>query len=237
MNGRRRPNCRPWPYTPAVDDLRDGGRLIVGFDLDMTLIDSRVSIGAALRALADETGQPIDVARIVATLGPPIDVALSPWFEGPALARACDRFRALHAPLLHLTTALPGAGAAVDAIHDRGGQVIVVTSKNERHARISMQAVGITPDAVVGGHWGPAKGKALREQGAQAYVGDHVADVAAARAAGVLSVSVASGSCSPDDLRAAGTDVVLPDLLAFPRWLDSECKKDRKKRLQERTLL
>ena len=75
--------------------------------------------------------------------------------------------------------------------------------------------------------FGIAKGAALREHQAQAYVGDHLADVAAARAAGILAVSVASGSSSPEALRHAGAEVVLPDLRAFPPWLEE--------RLNERT--
>jgi uncharacterized protein len=52
-------------------------------------------------------------------------------------------------------------------------------------------------------------------------VGDHVHDVAGARAAGALSVSVLTGGCSAEELVAAGTDVVLTDLSEFPGWLDS----------------
>ncbi len=193
---------------------------MVGFDLDMTLIDSRTSIGSAMTALAAETGAPIDVDHIVATLGPPLEISLAPWFAGDALEAACARFRQLHGALLRLTRPMPGAVAAVAAVRDRGGFVVVVTAKFEPHAWTSLLTVGITPDSVVGWRFGAAKGEALREHRAQAYVGDHLADVAAAQAAGVISVSVATGSTSTDALWRAGTDVVLPDLLAFPSWLD-----------------
>jgi phosphoglycolate phosphatase len=203
--------------------VTDGGsddRLVVGFDLDMTLIDSRVSIGAAMTTLAAETGVPIDVAAITGALGPPLEVSLAPWFTGEHLDAAVIRFRQLHGELLHLTLAMPGAAAAVQAVHDRGGTVVVVTAKFEPHARTSLENVAIPADIVVGWRFGAAKGETLRQHHARAYVGDHVADVAAARAAGVISVSVATGSSSPESLWAAGTDVVLPDLLAFPAWLE-----------------
>ncbi len=45
-------------------------------------------------------------------------------------------------------------------------------------------------------------------------------DVEGARAAGATSVSVLTGGCSRAELEAAGTDVVLEDLTAFPDWLD-----------------
>jgi phosphoglycolate phosphatase len=194
--------------------------LVIGFDLDMTLIDSRRSIRAAMTELAAETGAPIDVEHIVATLGPPLEVALAPWFEGPDLAAAVQRFRDLHGPLLGLTLPMPGAVEAVGAIAARGGRVIVVTAKFEPHARTALRTVGIEVDAVVGWRFGAAKGEALRQYRAQAYVGDHLADVAAARAGGVMAVSVATGGTTPDELRAAGTDVILADLFALPAWLN-----------------
>jgi phosphoglycolate phosphatase-like HAD superfamily hydrolase len=202
-----------------VTDRGSNDRLVVGFDLDMTLIDSRRSVGAAMTALAAETGTPIDVESITSALGPPLEIALAPWFTGDDLAAAVIRFRHFHGDLLHLTAPMPGAVAAVEAVHDREGRVVVVTAKFEPHAWASLATVGIPVDAVVGWRFGAAKGEALREHHAQIYVGDHLADVAAAQAAGVLSVSVATGSASPGDLWAAGTDVVLPDLLAFPGWL------------------
>jgi phosphoglycolate phosphatase len=194
--------------------------LVVGFDLDMTLIDSRRSIRAALTELAAETGAAIDVEHIVATLGPPLEVALAPWFSGRGLGAAVQRFRDLHGPLLGLTLPMPGAVEAVADVVARGGRVIVVTAKFEPHAWTALRTVGIGVDAVVGWRFGEAKGEALREHRAQAYVGDHVADVAAARAGGVVSVSVATGGTTPEELRAAGSDVILTDLFALPAWLD-----------------
>ena len=106
------------------------------------------------------------------------------------------------------------------AVHYRGGRVIVVTAKFEPHARIALRTVGIKVDVVVGWQFGAAKGEALRRYQAQAYVGDHLADVAAARAGGVMAVSVATGRHPADALRAAGTDVILADLFALPAWLN-----------------
>ncbi|MDQ1364249.1 MAG: hypothetical protein QOE57_291, partial [Acidimicrobiaceae bacterium] len=40
------------------------------------------------------------------------------------------------------------------------------------------------------------------------------------KVAGIVSVGVATGSTSPAALVDAGADVVLPDLVAFPQWLD-----------------
>lgn len=51
------------------------------------------------------------------------------------------------------------------------------------------------------------------------YVGDHPADVVAARAGGVFGVMIPSGPGSAEELIDAGADVVLPSLENFPAWL------------------
>jgi len=160
--------------------------LVVGFDLDMTLIDPRRSIRSALDALSEESGVAIDAGLVLSTLGPPLEVALAPWFDGAALERACRRFRQLHEPVLtDETDPMPGAIEAVGAVRALGGKTVVITAKYEPHARTSLQAVGIVADAVVGWRYGPEKGEALRDHAAQVYVGDHAADVQAARVGGV----------------------------------------------------
>lgn len=187
----------------------------------MTLIDPRRGVRSALGALAHESGATIDVEHIVSTLGPPLETALAPWFDGDDLERACWRYRDLHGAVLgDCTDPMPGAVAAVDAVRDRGGKVVVVTAKYEPHARASLEAVGIAADAVVGWRYGPAKGDALREHGARLYVGDHPADVLAAQAGGTLCVAVATGGTSRRALEAAGADAVLTSLIDFPPWLE-----------------
>ena len=51
----------------------------VGFDLDMTLIDSRPGIRAAYRALTAKTGVWVDADLAVTRLGPPLRTELAEW--------------------------------------------------------------------------------------------------------------------------------------------------------------
>jgi phosphoglycolate phosphatase len=51
-------------------------------------------------------------------------------------------------------------------------------------------------------------------------IGDTRHDVACARSGGARSMAVATGSCSVDELAAAGADAVLPDLADTPRVLE-----------------
>ncbi|MFE0579295.1 MULTISPECIES: HAD family hydrolase [unclassified Streptomyces] len=197
-----------------------GMNLTVGFDLDMTLIDSRPGIHAAYRALSAETGTYIDADAAVTRLGPPLDEELAYWFPQAEIPAMADRYREIYPDhAIAPTPAMPGAREAVAAVQAMGGRAIVVTAKHEPNARLHLEHLGIEPDAVIGWLWAEAKAGALREHGAQIYVGDHIGDVRGARTAGALSVAVPTGPCPEPELRAAGADVVLADLTALPRWL------------------
>jgi phosphoglycolate phosphatase len=194
--------------------------LVVGFDLDMTLIDSRGGIAATYRALTAQTGVPVDADAAVARLGPPLRVELANWFPAERLEEAVAAFRALYpAYAIASSPPLPGAGPAVAAVHASGGRVVVVTSKLGRLARLHLDHAGLAVDEVLGDRFADGKASALAEHGVRAYVGDHVADVAAARAAGAVAIGVTTGPCSAAELHGAGADVVLTDLTAFPAWL------------------
>ncbi|MGW8485953.1 HAD family hydrolase [Streptomyces sp. NPDC055886] len=194
--------------------------LTVGFDLDMTLIDSRPGIAAAFRVLVAETGVPIDIDLVVSRLGPPLETELAHWFPAEDVPSVATRYREIYPDhAIAPSTALAGAREAVAAVRALGGRAIVVTAKYAKHAELHLDHLGIEPDAVIGWLWAEAKGEALREHGAQVYVGDHTGDVRGARVAAALSVGVTTGPCDAAELRAAGADVVLEDLTGLPAWL------------------
>ncbi|AQS69023.1 HAD family hydrolase [Streptomyces pactum] len=209
--------------------------LTVGFDLDMTLIDSRPGIRACYLALTERTGTYVDADLAVTRLGPPLEEELANWFPADEIAATADLYREMYPTYaVAATPALPGAREAITAVRDAGGRAIVVTAKYEPNAKLHLAHLGIEPDAVIGDLWAEQKAVALREQGADVYVGDHLGDVRGARAAGAHSVAVASGPCSADELRAAGADVVLADLTRFPQWLAGYRDGDADGRAAER---
>ncbi|WP_431043715.1 HAD family hydrolase [Streptomyces sp. P1-3] len=195
--------------------------LTVGFDLDMTLIDSRPGIKAAYEELSARTSTFIDADLAVTRLGPPLEQELAHWFPEDRIAETGDLYRSLYPRhAIDPTPAMPGAREAVAAVQEAGGRAIVVTAKHEPNAKLHLAHLGIEPDAVIGWLWAEAKAEALREHEAAVYVGDHTGDVRGARTAGALSVAVPTGPCGAEELRTAGADVVLPDLTAFPGWLE-----------------
>src|SRR5262245_18410443 len=195
----------------------------VGFDLDLTLIDSRPGIAATFRALTDRTGVYIDADAAVTWLGPPLDVELARWFPADQIESIAQTFREIYpAWAVTASPALPGAVEAFAAVRALGGRVVVITGKYEPNARLHLDHLGLWADEVVGWAWADGKIAAMTEHGASVYVGDHPADMAAAKGAvpAVIAVGVETGSHDPHELGAAGADIVLKDLTEFSAWLD-----------------
>ncbi|WP_406060879.1 HAD family hydrolase [Streptomyces sp. NBC_01077] len=193
--------------------------LTVGFDLDLTLIDTRPGIKAAWEAFSAESGVPVDADLVVSRLGPPLEQEMAYWVPEEQVTEMVTRYRALYPTYaIEPSAPMPGARDAMQAVRDAGGRTLVVTAKNGPHAELHLAHLGIEPDALVGGLWAEGKAEALRAHGAQVYVGDHVGDVRGAATAGALSVAVATGPCAPEELKEAGADVVLTDLTDFRAW-------------------
>jgi uncharacterized protein len=208
--------------------------LVVGFDLDMTLIDTVPGFGAVLTRLGEELGVEFAVEEMTSKLGPPLDHVLAPWLPADEIPPAIDRFRALYPD--HAIASVPlldGAAEAVAAVRRHRGRVVVVTGKYAPNARLHVDHLGLDLDHLEGEVWGVGKADVLRREGVSVYVGDHIHDVAGALAAGATSVSVLTGGCTREELEEAGTHVVLDDLSEFPGWLSGHVLAGRLAALEE----
>ena len=197
--------------------------MVVGFDLDMTLIDARPGMVAVMRTLAEESGLALDADVFAANLGPPLDVVLR-GFEAPEerIPGLVARWRELYpGVVVPATLVMPGAEESLAAVRELGGTTLVVTGKHEPNARLHVEWFDWPVDVVAGGLWAEAKGIALRDHKARIYVGDHEGDIIGAKAADAIAVGVPTGPCDADMLRTAGADVILADLTEFPDWLRS----------------
>ncbi|WP_035846461.1 HAD family hydrolase [Kitasatospora azatica] len=202
--------------------------LTIGFDLDMTLLDTRPGIRATHLALSEETGTYIDADLVVTRLGPPLTQELANWFPADQVEAAADRYRVLYRDhAFEPTVPLPGALDSVAAVRAAGGRVAVITGKYGPNARLHLEHAGIAYDALVGDLWAETKGVALRELGAAVYVGDHLGDIVGALAAGAVAVGVTTGPYGAAELTEAGAHVVLADLTEFPAWLAGYRASDR----------
>ncbi|MCS3782423.1 HAD family hydrolase [Tsukamurella ocularis] len=178
----------------------------IGFDLDLTLIDSRQRIlTAAQRAFAD-LGHAVDDALLLPHMGVPIDDVAREVVPGVDADRFLQRYRQ-HYDTDSTTPVpvLPGAEELLAAIRAAGGASVVVSAKQQAAAERAVAEAGLDVMAVVGGHFGERKGDALRRFGnVRAYLGDHVEDAAAARSAGCPFIGVTTGEFGDCALLRAG---------------------------------
>jgi phosphoglycolate phosphatase len=192
-------------------------RAPAGFDLDMTLIDSRRAIMASFARVAAVTGVPIDPAAVDSRLGIKLEDELAFWFPAEQVPSAVRVYREQYLRLAGpLTSVLPGAREALAAVRAAGARAVVITAKYEATARLSLAGAGLTADDLFADVHGPQKAAVLASLGAAVYVGDTPADMAAAVQAGAHAVGVTTGSFTRSDLRAAGADLVLTSLADFP---------------------
>ena len=190
----------------------------VGFDLDMTLIDSRSAILAAFAGLARDTATAIDLAAVDRRLGIKLEDELTFWYPPDQRTAAAAIYRRHYVRLAEETTALPGAHEALAAVRAAGERAVIITAKHPVSVEPSLRAAGLRADEVFTFVHGPEKATVLNRINAAAYVGDSPPDMAAAVQAGVRAVGVTTGSFSADDLARAGADVVLDSLTGFPAW-------------------
>ena len=204
---------------------------VVGFDLDLTLVDSAGGIAATMRAaLAEERagdwgpGEPTD-ETLRGLIGIPLEASIRLLAPDADVDRVTATYRRLYPRLgVPPTVLLPGVAEAFAAVRAAGGRVLVVSAKtlaavHEVLAHVGLVAGAGGPDLVAGDLFAGQKGELLLREGAHAYVGDHPGDMEAARVAGATAVAVLTGGTGEQALREAGADVVLGDLTAFPAWL------------------
>jgi phosphoglycolate phosphatase len=191
----------------------------VGFDLDLTLINSRPAIMAAWSAVADELNVHIDLAEVDTRMGIKLEDEVSYWFPAHGQQAAAERYRRHYVRLAPtMTFALPGAAEALAAVHLAGERAVIITAKHPVSVGPSLGAVALAADEVFTHVHGPEKAAVLARIDAAVYVGDTPADMAAARDGGAVGVGVPTGSFDRASLMASGAQVVLGSLLEFPSW-------------------
>jgi phosphoglycolate phosphatase len=196
--------------------------LVVGFDLDLTLVDSHERIiSAYIRALAD-LGVPVTREELTPHLGMPLSdtaVAVGAAVDADALVL---RYRHYYdEPDAPRTLEMPGAPEALRAVRAAGGRTVVVSAKFTPAVHKALAEAGLTDlvDAAYGELFARDKATALIAESTTIYVGDHPGDMAAADAAGAYAVGVTTGANDEAALLAAGADLTVADLDTFVAWL------------------
>jgi phosphoglycolate phosphatase len=191
----------------------------IGFDLDLTLIDTGEATAHALTVVTRELGLTLDLDQVLADRGPAFRDVIAGYVPAPLLTAVLRRFyRVFLAESIGLVRPIEGARETLDRLHAVGGRSVIITGRREVSARRCLEALGLRTDTLCGGVSGPAKAPAMTGHGLHAFVGDHALDMMGARIANVPGVGVLSGGHDPATLRAAGASAIVTSVAALPSW-------------------
>ncbi len=210
------------------------------FDLDMTLVETRLDIARSANEVRRQLGLPVlDDDVVAGFIGHGLDVllerALGPAWVGRE-ADAVARFRAHYREhCLDHSTVYDGVRPLIDAL--AGRRLGVVSNKPERFCRQILSAFDLDApfEVIVGGDTTPylkpgpepvleACRRLDTPAGDAVLVGDAVTDVASARAAGCRSIAVASGLSTRAELATTGPDAMADDMIGVWRILARWCE-------------
>lgn len=207
------------------------------FDLDGTLIDSAPDLHASVNILLMRRGLgPLSLPDLVSMIGNGVKklverafIAVGHPLDTDELDLEYEAMIGIYADHLTVLTVLtPGAREIVEELHAQGVLMGVVTNKPQMPTEVILDHFGLSPylDAVIGGDSGVEKKPApdmifaalerlgLRPEDA-ILVGDSVADVGSARAAGIPVIALRGGYTSvPVD--EIGADIVIGRLADLP---------------------
>jgi phosphoglycolate phosphatase len=207
------------------------------FDFDLTLADSRPGFDACHKYAAERMGLPIPTAEMAGrTIGTPLPLAYVDLY-GPGEAGKAEEYVKLYQAradevMTELTSMLPGAAGALEALQDAGLRLAIVSQKLRYRVEDVLNREGLMErfDTILGGEDVPAfkpdprgilmaleRLDATREEAI--YVGDTTIDAEAAANAGVGFVGLLSGFAQRDDFRQYKPLAVLDDVSQLPEWL------------------
>ena len=207
------------------------------FDFDLTLADSRPGFEACHRYAAERTGLPVpsrdDAGR---TIGTPLPRAFIDLYGADAAGKAEEYIKLYQAQadevMTDLTTMLPGAANALEALQDAGLRLAIVSQKLRYRVEAVLRREGLLERfvTVLGGEDVPAfkpdpRGIHMAIERLEAtqteaiYVGDTTIDAEAANNAGLGFVGLLSGYAQRSDFDPYKPLAVLSDVGELPEYL------------------
>lgn len=212
--------------------MRDLDGATIVFDLDGTLVDTAPDLYRALKAVMTDEGLPTPPAekvRLLVGQGARVMIERAAAqadmvFDAFRLDALTERFVEIYAAdIARDSRPFPHVEATLDALLAAGAQLSVCTNKRTLLSESLLSELGLAArfaaivgaDAVParkpdGGHFLAAVTAAGGAPGRALMVGDSVADVGAARAAGAPVVAVTFGYCE-EGVDALGADALISD--------------------------
>lgn len=198
------------------------------FDFDGTLVDTTELIYQSMRhATGEVLGKELSREFLLANVGQPLPRQME-LIDAERAEALLESYR-LHNEEHHdaLIQEFPGVERSLARLRAGGVRVVVVTSKRRFSVEMALESfpglkrvvdLFVTMEDTAEHKPDPAPllkglellGDVIPEEAA--YVGDSPFDVAAAKAAGIISVAVSWGAFSEDTLRQAEPDYLVEDI-------------------------
>jgi phosphoglycolate phosphatase len=207
------------------------------FDLDGTLIDSKLDLAHAVNATrAHMTMSPLDHERVYSYVGNGAPVlirrALGEQATEGEVQEALEFFLEYYREhYLDYTTLYPGVREALDRLHAGGKRMAVLTNKPVRISRAILEGLGVAGHffQIYGGNSFDLKkpdpvgvAALMKETGIPAerclMIGDSSVDIQTARNAGIASCGVTYGF-QPETLTDPAPDRLVDHLKELADWL------------------
>ena len=206
---------------------------LVVFDLDGTLVDSKLDLALAVNAARDDAGMPPLVHELIFSYvgnGAPMLIrrSLGPEASEQIADHALDFFYAYYRDhMLDNTTLYPGVQETLDALTDADRTLAVLTNKPVRFSILMIKRLGLAGHfrRVYGGNSFDTKKpdpyglNLLIEESAASkdrtlMVGDSAVDIQTARNAGVASCGVTYG-LQPETLVDHPPEILLDEIMGL----------------------
>lgn len=207
------------------------------FDLDGTLIDHLPAIHRSYGHTLPQLGLPApSYEQVKRAIGGGLERAMRHFVTEEQLPEALRIYRKFwDETMLEGASLMPGARELLETLRDRGVRAGVFTNKHGPSSRRVCEHLGVA--GLLAGIFGATDtawlkpqpefaAHVLRSLGAEpdttCLVGDSPFDVEAARSGGLHFVGVETGTHAADELRSAGAELVVPDLVELRRVWQQE---------------
>jgi phosphoglycolate phosphatase len=207
------------------------------FDLDGTLIDSRLDLANAVNATRGHMGMSLLANDLVSSYvgnGAPVLVrrAMGDQATEPEVQAALEFFMEYYAEHdLDHTTLYPGVKESLDRLRDAGKRMAVLTNKPVRMTRSILEGLGVRDRffQIFGGNSFEQKKphpigvetlmrEAAADRAHTVMVGDSSVDVLTARNAGIACCGVTYGF-QPESLADPAPDLLVDRMEQFADWV------------------
>lgn len=164
----------------------------IGFDLDMTLVNSSKAIFESAVEALHEFDLVAPEGLIEQSIGLPLLATLKKFTENELLAEQIfERYQEIYLERgFRRAFGMPNARETVDLIRSQGHRVVIITAKNSALAHKQLTHCEIKFDELVGSAFSAGKMEAMLKTKCALYVGDHEADFQSAHAAGVEFIGI-----------------------------------------------